>query len=227
MNYAIDIILGAVLLIFIIRGHRKGFIRMLLETVGYIASAIASWFVSAKYSPVLYDTYLKAGVIKNIQNKIGSSNALDTATAAFYSIPEKLRGIAEFLGMNVSNVLDGTEKEKLSSAEAIEKTVVGPIAVSILKILMFIAAMIICSIIIKSIIGIIGKATKLPVVKSADGLLGGLLGLVCGTIVVVLLAEVVFALSGMIDNEIISSSINYSYVISFVKKMSADILSKI
>ena len=98
---------------------------------------------------------------------------------------------------------------------------------SILKILMFIAAMIICSIIIKCIIGIIGKATKLPVVKSADGLLGGLLGLVCGTIVVVLLAEVVFALSGMIDNEIISSSINYSYVISFVKKMSAVILSKI
>ena len=59
MYYAIDILLLAILVILIIRGQRKGFIRMLLETVGYIASSVAAWFVSNKFAAVVYCFFIK------------------------------------------------------------------------------------------------------------------------------------------------------------------------
>lgn len=218
MYYAIDIILAAILVICVIRGYRKGFIQMLLETIGFVVSAVAAWFVSFKYSPVFYNSYLKEGIIRGINGRMTDSDTLDAATASFYSIPEQLRGIATRIGFDVDGISSTVSNKNLSTAQALEQSVVGPLVTVILKILMFIAVMIICSIIIRFVIGMVSRATKLPTIKKADSTFGAILGAVSGAVVVFLLAQVIFIVSSMIDNEIISDKVSSSFVISAVEK---------
>ena len=225
MYYAIDIILLALLVIFVIRGQRKGFVRMLLETLGSIASIILAWFVSKSYSQTLYNSYFKEGVIRSIDGRLSGSDSLDAATASFYSIPNQFRGIASMLGFDVDGISKTVDGSAASNAEALESSVVGPIVIIIVKILLFIAVLVLSSIIIKFIIGIVDRATKLPTIKKADGVLGAVLGFITGLIAVILLAEIIFAVSGMIDNEIIADKVSSSFVIKFAREATTYITS--
>lgn len=225
MYYAIDIILLAILVIFVIRGHRKGFVRMLLETLGTIVSIVLGWFVAAKYGETLYNSYFKEGVIRGIDGRLSGSDSLDAATASFYSIPNQLRGIASMLGFDVDGISKTVDPNSPSGAETLESSVVGPIVTIILKILIFIAVAVVTSIIIRFVIGIIDRASKLPTIKKADGILGGILGFITGLVAVALLAEIIFAVSGMIDNEIIADKVTSSFVIKMARDTSQYVIS--
>lgn len=227
MYYAIDIILLALLVIFVIRGHRKGFVRMLLETIGSIAAIALAWFISMTYSATIYNSYFKEGVIRSIDGRLSGSDSLDAATASFYSIPNQLRGIASMLGFDVDGISKTVEADNVSGARALESGVVGPIVTVIIKILLFIAVIVVASIIIRFIIGIIDRASKLPTIKKADGVLGAILGFITGVIAVVVLAEIIFAVSGMIDNEIIADKVSSSFVIKFARDASKYVISLI
>ena len=220
-----DIILLAVLVIFVIRGSRKGFVRMLLETIGAIVAVVAGWFVSKTYSGMIYDSYFKEGVIRGIDGRLTGNDSLDAATVSFYSIPDRLRGIAAMLGFDADGFSKTVDAKNASAAETLESSVVGPAVTIVLKILVFIAVVLVFSIIIRFIIGIVGRATKLPTIKKADGVLGGILGFLTGIVVVFLLAEIIFAVSGMIDNELIADKISASFVIRFVGDASKYIVS--
>ena len=225
MYYAIDILLLAILVILIIRGQRKGFIRMLLETVGYIASSVAAWFVSNKFAAVVYDSYFKAGVVRGIKSRFSEDGSMDALNAAFYSIPSNLRGIAEKIGFNAESLTQKFSDSDTTTANAIEQTVVGPIVTVVLKILLFIVVFVLCSIIFKFLISIISRVTKLPVIKSVDGVMGAVLGLLNGVIVVVSIAAIIFAVTGIIDNDAITEKVSGSYIIQFVEKLSLIITS--
>lgn len=227
MYYAIDIILLAVLVLFVIFGSRKGFVRMLLETLGSIVSVVAGWFVAAKYTDKIYASYFKEGVIRGIDGRLSGSETIDAGTASFYSIPERLRGIAALLGFDEEGMSKSIDAQTASSAEALEKNVVGPIVTVILKVLVFIAVVIILSIIIRFIIGIIDRASKLPTIKKADATLGGILGFITGVIFVMILAELVFALSGLLNNEIIADKISASFVIRLARDTTSYVFSLI
>lgn len=225
MYYAIDIILVALLVIFVIRGYRKGFVRMLLETIGSIVSVVLAWFISKNFSATVYNSYFRQGVIRSIDGRLSGSDSLDAATASFYSIPNQLRGIASMLGFDVEGISKSVDPSSASSAEALESSVVGPIVLIIVKILMFIAVLLVCSFLIKFIIGIIGRAKKLPTIKKADGVLGGVLGFITGLIAVALLAEIIFTVSGMIDNEIIADKVTSSFVIKLAREATSYVIS--
>lgn len=219
MYYAIDILLLAILVILIIRGQRKGFVRMLLETVGYIASLVAAWFVSNKFASVLYNSYFKEGVARGIESRFSEDGTMDAFNAAFYSIPSDLRGIAEKIGFNAESLTQKFSDKEITTADAVEQVVVAPVVTIVLKALLFIVVFLVCSILIKFIISIVSRATKLPVIKSVDGVLGALLGLVSGIIVVVLIAAIIFAVIGIIDNDAITEKVANSYIIQFVEKL--------
>lgn len=225
MYYAIDIILLAVLVIMVIRGQRKGFVRMLLEFIGTIVSIVLAWFVSMRYSSVVYNSYFKEGVIRSIDGRLSGSDSLDSATASFYSIPNQLRGIASLLGFDVDGISKTVDANSADGAQKLESAVVGPIVTVIIRILMFIAVIVVVSIIFKFIIGMINRATKLPTIKKADGFLGAVLGFVSGVIAVILLAEIIFAVSGMIDNEIIAEKVSSSITIKIVRQASSYLIS--
>ena len=227
--YAIDIILLAIIIILTIRGHRKGFVRMFLETIGYIASAVCAWYVSNRYASVVYNSYFKEGVIRGINGRITDSETLDQATASFYAIPDQLRGIAKNIGFDIGEIgkrISEAGDSGENVATALENLVVGPIVETVCKVVMFVLVMVAASIVLKFLIGIIGRLFNLPVLKSANGLLGAIFGLINGVVVVCLLSTVVYLLAGVINNEVIANNISTSFVMKFIDRLSLLLLNK-
>lgn len=215
MHYAIDIVLLVLIVIITLRGRKKGFIRMLLETLGFAVSAVVAWIVANKFSKTIYESYFRQGVLSNIEDRMTGSGSPDAGTVSFYSIPNQLRGIAEKLGFSVEQLTQNTVNADSSNpgdaAAVIEKTVVSPIALIVLKIVLFLITMIVCSLVLKFIIGIIDRASKLPVLKTANGTLGAIFGLLNGLIVATVISLLLFTAAGFINNESFTSEISKTY----------------
>lgn len=69
MNYALDIIAAAVIIIFVFVGSRKGAVKMLISLIGYIAAFAAAVFVSNAADDYVYDSFVKPVVMSAMETK--------------------------------------------------------------------------------------------------------------------------------------------------------------
>lgn len=67
-----DVVVAAILLIFIYIGGKRGFVKSVVLIVGYIAAFLLSYFVSTISAPIIYENTLQPKITEVITSKIDS-----------------------------------------------------------------------------------------------------------------------------------------------------------
>lgn len=222
MAIAIDIILAVIFAAFVLTAVKKGFVLSLLEFVAVILAFVLAYSFSPNVAEAAYDGFVKESTIKTIETQIEkniSLNETSTQTQVLLdSVPDYMVSVADFMGINIDDIKKDVANSKFTSeniaTELVEK-IAQPIIIGTLTALSFVVLAIVLLFILKFLAQIIAKIFKIPVIKTVNKLLGGILGACKGFAVVIFICTIltVFFASG--DNEL-ATAVNDSVVVNLI-----------
>ena len=181
MSFLVDIILVAVILISVISGWKKGFIRAFMGLISFTASLIATWLLYNPVSKIIYDKFLLGSISGYIENvfeaELGGSGA--SLDQLFAELPD---AFINFIN-RFSNTGDATafySENANATASQLSRFMAEPIAETLSKIIAFIGLFIVIYIILKLLTKLLDKIVKLPLLNGVNKFLGVILGALLG-----------------------------------------------
>ena len=222
MEYILDLIFIALAVVMIILGAKKGLIKALLDGLSTIASGIIAYILATPVAKVIYDAFVR-GVVKSEFLKglndsgtdFGSIN--EKVNALVNELPEGALAIASKFGFDVngaiSNVVSSAPDSNESLVETLMTNIGDNIFLTITEAVTMIALFIIVSIALTFVIRLLNKVVKkLPVIKQANKLAGGLLGLIKAVVIIFVISTVLV----FVQNEELAPMINSSVILKVV-----------
>lgn len=218
MNY-IDIFFIVLIILMILAGYARGFLQSLMSFARFLVGVPLSFYVSDKYYSVIYNNYVKDYALGKIISGIESSANIDEYAL---SIKDSVSNLPFNLGETVDlSFLNNASSS--SFASGLLDNVVQPIAIIIIKFLLFALTLVlfyVITLIVASAIKGLLKAVKLPF-KKADRFLGAILG-TAKAVIAVLAFSAIFSFIleiGIADaNGQFVSQLSSSAVLEFVNK---------
>lgn len=223
MSIVIDIILVAVIIGLVIYSAKKGVIVTVLEVVAFIVAIFLASQAAAPVASGMYTAFFQ----KTVENKLydivpENPTSLTYAQKAQYvvdGLPDFAKSYAKGVGIDVPAISEQLAKLNLANNdklyESLESELVRPIAVAVLKNIMFFVMAILFAIILRAIVKAICKnLKKLSAIGALDGILGGLFGVVKGVVVVFLLCCILSYMQPKLENETMKSAISDSAIVT-------------
>lgn len=198
MAYILD---GGVILILIVAvavGCHRGFFKSLILLVGSLAAMVLAGLLSTPLASFTFDTFISGGLQETIAARIeeaGAGSAADGLEVALSELPGPIAHALQAYAGTPEEIVDTVRDSLSGSASAAAQTVVTavirPVAVALLGFLLFFILFVLLMIVVRLLARLVRQIARLPVLKQADGLLGGLLGLVEGALLVLVAVTVV------------------------------------
>ena len=196
MALAIDLVIVLIFLIIIWRSAVHGFVRTVIEMVGYILAALLTLAFTGVIAETIYDYTLNERVTEKVQSTVSdvSLNMNVKVNEIWDGLPSFVTKSADLLGSSDKIKNDITTQVETSSAKAssnVSQKVVRPIFVNILKailsIIMFTALMFLVRFIAKTL----NRMFSFSILGSINALLGGTIGFAKGIVIVGVLLFVI------------------------------------
>ncbi|MBR4880574.1 MAG: CvpA family protein [Clostridia bacterium] len=190
MNLAIDIILAVVIASCVITGWRKGFVKSMMNMISFVLAGIGAYifgFIPADY---MYTKVFLPKLTSIIENSILSDSTGMSLAELFSSKPEFFVDILNRYS-TVSDVESYYNSGTQLSVTDISSYMASPIARTISNILGFALVFVVLIIVLGIVTVILDKVCKLPVLKTANKLLGILSGALLGLFFAWLIAAIV------------------------------------
>ncbi len=210
----LDIILIAVLVVTMLRYRKKGFIAGILDLVGNLAALAFAWIVSDKVSPGVFENFFKSGLITSTANTIqeqGTFNITHLLDTLSGILPQKL---IESITLSTQDLL-GSGAPDL--AQQIVEKVIAPLVVPIITVVVFFATYALCKLLIAFLVATLTNINRIPLVGSVNRTLGMVTGLFAGTINILLILCLIWAIVAItsgsmpfLNDEILSGSWFYA-----------------
>lgn len=180
----LDLALLIVLAVTVIHYVRRGFLAGIFELIGSLASLALAWFVSGKASPAVFSGFFKSGLIEKTTQTIQQQGTLNLNAI--------LSGLSDVLPQSFVNRIVESASSTLDSsapdvAQQVVEKIVEPLVVPIITVVVFFATFALCRVLITLLISALTNVNKIPLVGSANRLLGVLLGVAGGALNVLLI----------------------------------------
>lgn len=208
-----DIIIVAVIVLFVIIGTKRGIAKTFLSIMGYMAAVALAYYLSGPLSQFIYDAFVKQTVVTNIEHTISESGVQNAMQNCLNALPGWVFALVSFVtgifGSDTSNLtkfMTISDNASVSAASSIE-SMVAPVAVSVFKIFLEIILFVILLLIVKRLIRIVLKIFNVPVIRQLNKTLGGILGAVEGVLFVWLAVNIFYAIMFFSNPETVANSL--------------------
>lgn len=187
----LDIILVLVLLGTVLYYVRRGFVAGLLDLIGNFAALAVAWFASRKLSPGVFENFFKSGLITRTAESLQSQGEVNFDTL--------FASLSEFLPASLLERLRSAtgpltfDNAAPNIAEQVVENVIAPLIVPIITVVVFFAVFLVCRMVLALLVAVLTNVNRIPLLGGANKLLGVLIGLVGGTINVLLILCLVWA----------------------------------
>lgn len=223
MSAIVDIILLIVLFVMILAGIKNGFVRCVLSIVAFTLAFAAAVFLSEPAAQTVYDNFAKepieSAIAESITDTGTAQTAADSTQAVIDSLPEAVVSAASSLGIDVSQLAEQAGNINLNTSDmAAELTdkVARPIALAVLKVLAFAVIFLILNLVLQIAVSVISRLFDLPVLKTFNRTLGGVLGAVKGLLLVTVLAILLDASTAFITNADFVTAVGNSKIVDII-----------
>lgn len=190
--FLLDLIVVAIIVLFAILSAKRGFVKTIVEFVGFFLALYVSFAASGAIAESLYNNKLEPYIVNAATEKITGTagSAVDsTIDSVWEELPAIVKNSATFFGVD-SDTVSSTINQQLSDSsnvEEIAKTmaqeVLKPVVVPIIKTFLGMILFIILLILVKIVARVINRVFKLPLVGGLNHFLGAILGMGKGLII--------------------------------------------
>lgn len=197
----IDLAIIIIMLIFVIFGLIKGFMKQILSVANWLLSLIGSFLFVKPFSALLSKTALSTSINGKVANWIGTKGATFNEMVEPGRIKEQIsQGISELgLPKFIADAIAGGINISGSEGDMTLAEILAPsIGSIILTVLSFIILFILFMIVLKILFGFLNNVFDEGILGAVNKLLGGLLGLIKGAVLISLVMLLLSAVSGII-----------------------------
>ncbi|MGI5888676.1 MAG: CvpA family protein [Oscillospiraceae bacterium] len=215
----LDIFLAVILIICVVVGLKRGLMSMLVRVVGYILSAVGSFYLSRALAPVLYEKILESKLIDTVTEKLEGVTSYETLQESLSS--GSLKGVFGLGSVDINDILSkfsstGTITPSGAAQvivdDALKNTAISAISI-IVFILLFIIFLFICRILSRSL----KSVNSVPVIGGLNRVLGAVLGIAEGIIICMLICMVMgYVLGTLKDQTILEQAKSETILFNFM-----------
>lgn len=200
MGLVIDLILALIILVCVIISAKRGFVKVFIETVGFVAAVFLAFTISSSLANMVYDKIIEPPIVTAVAQN-GTESAQEVVDKTFKSLPafinNSLYDFSEKINEGISTNLQQDIEVTVKNAS---QQVIKPIITKILGLIFSVIIFVLLLIIVKLLARIINKLFSFSIVGTANRFLGGTLGLIKGLIFAVLFCMVISIIISTTDN---------------------------
>ena len=175
-----DLVTVLIFLYMIVVGARRGFARTLVYFIGYAAVLFGAAALSEPAARWIFETLLRPSIVSGISEKLSQVQAelLPESLITFaQSVPE---GVLGMLGLDQEQLVETLhrliENGGAGAARAITDSVVAPLAINLLKLVIFFLLFSAAMFLVRRLAGVFNEVNRLPLIGPANQVMGGLVG---------------------------------------------------
>lgn len=203
MAVLLDLILLALFIFIVFRSYRRGFVRTVVELVGYVLVCVLAFACTGPLSSWAFDTFMEEPVTRSaasaIQTQVGDSAA--EAAGSFWSqLPGFVtQGAADFgiteegLASALQQGLDGSD----GMARAVTNYVARPILTGLTQVVLILFIFLLGMLLVRILARMVNRLFQLPVIGTVNRVLGGVLGLAKAALLILLLCWLIGAVAAV------------------------------
>lgn len=221
MGILLDLILIAFIILMGLISAKRGFVRVAIEVVGFVAAIMLSLNLSVTFADLTYQKVIEPKIISSAQDFSGDTTA-SAAEKTWESLPGFIKNNAEKFGINKDDLTANISENIGNGAEEIVSNVsqntIKPVAVSILKTIYLLILMSVLMIVVKLLARTVNKLFSFSLVGKLNRVLGGTVGIVKGVIFAWIFCMVIALLISLTENGFWifnTANIENSYIFKF------------
>ncbi len=224
MSLIFDIIAVLILILLISLHLNKGFLALLVEFIGTVATIIGSFFASKIISPWIYETFFRQGLQDSLTESLGNIDG-NVDISGFVNdllgfMPEAVRNFfAEDL---MSGFTVAANSSGATIAENIMEEIIGPTFTPVIALLVFIVVFIILRILFGLLENYLMGLNDVPLLGHVNKVFGWILSVLIGLISLYLLLTLVWGVLLLSGNALPSfneAALADSYVYGIFEKV--------
>ena len=200
MGIILDVILVAVIAIFVLIGAKRGFAKTAVETVGFFLSVYLAFTLCTPISISISDSAIKPAVVSNITEAISNTTQSvgeDATNKVWDALPDYVQSLAQKADITPDSLTkyigDTSSESNEEIAAAVTDNVVMPLVYNLVKIICAVVLFIALLIVTKILAVLIGKVFKLPLLNSLNSSVGAVFGGIQGILFSVVFCIIVSA----------------------------------
>ncbi len=233
MNFLVDFILLAIVILFTIAGFRKGFVKTIISGVKNVVAFIVAFKFSSLLGAWLKEQFFMERAREAIKQKISEFIGAESATGSdvsnlLTSEHSDFLSFIEKMGVDTDTVFDIASTHQGDVIDSVSEYIAEPCVNALSTVLAFVLIFIGTLLVLLIVGAILNLVVKLPVLKGTNKILGGMLGAVIGVFwAFVLTALIRIIVPYFSDTAVISSLAHGGPVYGFITSLAPTFLSAI
>ena len=225
MSIVLDLIVLAIIVITVLISAKRGFVRTLIELVGFIAAVFISFTISTPLANTTYDKIIEPSIISSVSSvaDTAAGNSVATVDSFWNEMPEWIKNGIERAGISkdslgrsiTANIGNGIQSE----AESASQSVIKPAVTTTLSLIYQTIILIVLLALVKPLAKLINKLFSFSVIGTANRVLGGVVGVPKGIIYAIVFCLLITLIVSFTSNgfliftgEAIKKSLFFSFV---------------
>lgn len=224
MSYILDGIIILIVLLGVFLSAKKGFVRTLIEVVGFVAAIVIAFTLSSPLASTIYDKMIEPSVIKTVEAV--ATDSTENASAAVDAVWNKMPAFiteSSFFNLSKEGITSTVQAQAANGSTQLAQTVsesfVCPAVTKLLSVIISVILVVVLLFVVKILAKYLNKLFSFSIVGDINKTLGGLLGLVKGAAIAVIFCLIIsLILSFTKDGFLIFTydAINSSYIFKFL-----------
>lgn len=220
MNLLIDLIVLLIIVFCVIISAKRGFVKVLVEVVGFVAAIFLTFTISTPLADITYDKIIEPPIIEAV-----ADSAADTAEKDIWSlVPSAVSENAEKLGISVESFTQKVTSNISNGAQTAVKTasqdIIKPVITKVLGLVYSVVILLVLLFVVKFLAKFINKLFSFSIIGKANRVLGGIIGIPKGIIFAILFCMIVSLIVSLYGDFLIFtvSNIEKTYIFRLLAK---------
>lgn len=229
MSWLFDLIALAIVVITVIVSARRGFVRVVVEVIGFILAVLITFTIHTPLAEMTYDKIIEPPVVEAV-TKTGSETAGQTADRMWNALPELVKSGSSLFGITKEKIDQDVEEKIAQNAEStatnLSQSVIKPAVVRFLALIYAVVLLIVLLIAVKFLAKAINKLFSFSLVGKVNRVLGGILGIPKGIVFAVLFCLIISLIVSFTKNgfliftrEMLDGSRFYSLIVGTAESL--------
>ncbi len=185
LGIILDVIIIAIIAISVIVSAKFGFVRTVIEVVGFICVFYLAFSVSKPIANYIYEKSVEPSIVSSAEESIGKT--YENATEAIWNaFPDFITNNAEKYGLHKNDfsksISETTSNNITDIAKSASRSVAMPVITKIISLAVSFLLIIILMFFVKMLAKVINKMFSFSILGVFNSILGGILGLLKGLI---------------------------------------------
>lgn len=220
MHFILDGIVVIIVLIVAYFSAKKGFVKTLVETIGFVAAIIIAFTISSPLADIVYDKMIEPSIIETVNTTV--SDGTDSAEKAVDAVWNKMPNFItdnSFFNLSKSDITESvktdTQEGDTALAQNISNIFVYPVIIKILSVVFSVILVVALLFLVKILAKFLNKIFSFSVIGVINKFLGGVLGIFKGILLATVFCLLISLILSFTKNGFLIfnyATINASYI---------------